>query len=61
MEFLFSAGQNDQDLEANIREMADNIIRRSSEYFEMETKSFELAKNDLRFVKALADQLKSDQ
>jgi hypothetical protein len=59
MKLFFSAGQKDRDLEASIQELADNILRGGPEYFEFDTKSLELAKNDLRFVKALADQLKS--
>jgi hypothetical protein len=61
MELLFSAGQKDPDLEARIQETAENILRGSAEYFEAETKSLELAKNDLHFLKDLADHLKSSQ
>jgi hypothetical protein len=61
MEPLFSAGQRDEDLEASIQEMAKNILQGSAKYFELETKSLEIAKNDLHFVKALVDQLKSSQ
>jgi hypothetical protein len=59
MELLFSAGQKDQELEASVQELANNILRGGPEYFELDTKSLELAKNDFRFVKALADELKS--
>ncbi|XP_023702945.1 uncharacterized protein LOC111862085 [Cryptotermes secundus] len=55
------SGQEDPDLEASIQETAENIIRGSAEYFESETKLLEIARNDLHFVKALADQLKSRQ
>jgi hypothetical protein len=61
MELLFSAGKEDRDLEATVQELAENILRSSVEYIEFETKSLEIAKRDLRLVKALADQLKSSQ
>jgi prefoldin subunit 5 len=61
MELFFSAAQKDPDLEASIQETAENILRESAEYFESEMKSLELAKNDIHFVKALLDQLKSSQ